>query len=111
MSLNERLWPFLAGPADQYWQAGISLRETAGRYLAYYLATSLLWDGLRVVGNVALMLVFGGASLRALRRFDQRFSYEYHPEPVLAPLPSDDPSPRRQPRPSSGPLQPTSGKG
>ena len=109
--MNLWFWPFLAGPADQYWQAGISLRETAGRYLAYYLATSLLWDGLRVVGNVALMLVFGGASLRALRRFDQRFSYEYHPEPVLAPLPSDDPSPRRQPRPSSGPLQPTSGKG
>ncbi|MEZ4771425.1 MAG: ECF transporter S component [Caldilineales bacterium] len=108
--MNLWFWPFLAGPADQYWQAGISLRETAGRYLAYYLATSLLWDGLRVVGNVALMLVFGGASLRALRRFGQRFSYEYHPESATSPLPADDPLPRRQPRPSASPLQPTSGK-
>ena len=68
-------------------------------------------DGLRVVGNVALMLVFGGASLRALRRFGQRFSYEYQPEPALAPLPADGSLPHRKQRPSAGPLQPTSGQG
>ncbi len=103
--MNLWFWPFLAGPADQYWQAGVSLNETVGRYLTYYVATSLIWDALRLVGNVGLMLVFGAASLRALRRFGQRFTYEYQPEAALPPQPV---RPRGVPAP--GPLQPTSGQ-
>ena len=81
--MNLFFWPFMAGPADQYWQAGVGLAETAQRYAAYYVATSLLWDGMRVVGNVGLMLVFGGAALRALRRFRQRFDFDYRAQPEL----------------------------
>ena len=86
--MNLWFWPFMAGPADQYWQAGITLGETAGRYLAYYLATSLIWDALLVVGNAGLMLVFGAATLRTLRRFGHRFTYEYQPEPTPLPQPA-----------------------
>jgi energy-coupling factor transport system substrate-specific component len=103
--MNLWFWPFLSGPAEQYWQSGISVQETMQRYLAYYLATSLVWDSLRVLGNVGLMLVLGAATLRALRRFGQRFTFDYVPgaarlapeEPVHAtnaPLPG---SLRREP--------------
>ena len=82
--MNLWFWPFMSGPADLYWQAGIGLGEVFQRYLAFYVATSLLWDVLRLAGNAALILVFGAATLRALRRFQQRFGFDYGgtPDPV-----------------------------
>ncbi len=71
--INLWFWPYMTGPADQYWQAGVTLSETVRRYVVYYLATSLLWDVFAVSGNVLLVMVFGAATLRALRRFQQRF--------------------------------------
>ncbi|MCB9154421.1 MAG: ECF transporter S component [Caldilineae bacterium] len=105
--MNLWFWPFIAGPADQYWQAGISVGETLRRYLAYYLVTSLFWDTLRVAGNVALMLVFGAATLRALRRFGQRFSFEYQPEFAASPVP-DTGQPRQRGFSDPGSLRPGS---
>lgn len=78
--INLWFWPFMTGPAEQYWQVGVTLSETVRRYAVYYLATSLLWDVFAVAGNVLLVMVFGAATLRALRRFQQRFSFEYAPE-------------------------------
>jgi energy-coupling factor transport system substrate-specific component len=78
--INLWFWPYMTGPADQYWQAGVGFAETVRRYAVYYLATSLLWDVFAVAGNVLLMMVFGGATLAALRRFQQRFAFEYRPE-------------------------------
>jgi energy-coupling factor transport system substrate-specific component len=77
--INLWFWPYMIGPADQYWQAGAGLAEAVRRYAVYYVATSLLWDLFAVGGNVLLMLVFGAATLRALRRFRQRFDFEYRP--------------------------------
>jgi energy-coupling factor transport system substrate-specific component len=77
--INLWFWPYMVGPADQYWQAGVGLAETVQRYAVYYVATSLLWDLFAVGGNVLLVLVFGAATLRALRRFQQRFDFEYQP--------------------------------
>jgi energy-coupling factor transport system substrate-specific component len=77
--INLWFWPYMVGPADQYWQAGVGLAEAVRRYAVYYVATSLLWDLFAVGGNVLLMLVFGAATLRALRRFRQRFEFEYQP--------------------------------
>lgn len=77
--INLWFWPYMTGPADQYWQAGVGLAETLRRYAVYYLATSLLWDIFAVGGNVLLMLAFGAATLAALRRFRQRFDFDYQP--------------------------------
>ncbi len=77
--INLWFWPYMVGPADQYWQAGAGLAEAVRRYAVYYVATSLLWDLFAVAGNVLLMVVFGAATLRALRRFRQRFDFEYRP--------------------------------
>lgn len=79
--INVYFWPYVAGPAAMYWQPGIGLRETLGRYLAFYVTTSLVWDMARLGGNIAITLLFGGATLRILRRFERRFTFEYDPNP------------------------------
>jgi len=77
--MNVWFWPFAVGPADQYWEPGVGLVETLRRYAAFYVATSLAWDVLRVVGNVALILAFGAPTLRVLRRFERRFAFDHRP--------------------------------
>ena len=77
--MNLWSWPFIAGPAEQYWAPGTGFAETLNRYLTYYVVTSLGWDILRSVGNALLILGFGIPTLRALRRFQRRFDFDYHP--------------------------------
>lgn len=77
--INLWFWPYMTGPADQYWQAGVGFAETVRRYAVYYLATSLLWDVFAIGGNVVLVLLFGATTLAALRRFQQRFGFDYQP--------------------------------
>ncbi|MFZ2486641.1 MAG: ECF transporter S component, partial [Anaerolineae bacterium] len=79
VAINLWFWPYMTGPADQYWQAGVSLLAAVQRYAAYYVATSLVWDVFAVAGNVLMMALFGAATLRALRRFQQRFDFAYQP--------------------------------
>ena len=92
MIMNLWFWPFMSGPADLYWQAGVGLGEVFRRYMAFYVATSLLWDVLRLAGNTILILVFGAATLRALRRFQQRFGFDYTgtPAPTLERVPESE---------------------
>lgn len=75
--MNLWAWPFVAGPADQYWAPGISLLDTLRRYGVYYLVTSLAWDLASSVGNVLLIGIFGAPTLKALRRFEQRLVFSY----------------------------------
>ncbi len=75
MIMNIWFWPFAMGSADQYWQPGIGVPDTIQRYAVFYLATSLVWDALRAGGNILLLALFGVPTLRALRRFRQRFSF------------------------------------
>jgi energy-coupling factor transport system substrate-specific component len=77
--MNIWFWPFATGPASQYWEPGISFFEILQRYGVFYLTTSLVWDVVRSLGNVALTLVLGLPTLRALRRFQSRFTFEYQP--------------------------------
>lgn len=77
--MNLWFWPYASGPVEQHWQAGSSWMDGVTRYAAFYLATSLVWDVFRLVGNVALTLAFGLPTLRALRRFQQRFAFSYWP--------------------------------
>jgi energy-coupling factor transport system substrate-specific component len=80
--MNIWFWPFASGPIEQYWQPGIGPAETLQRYLAFYVLTSLAWDVMGSIGTMALMAVFGSASLRALRRFQSRFSFDYRAIPA-----------------------------
>lgn len=77
--MNISFWPYATGAAAQYWEAGITLAATLKRYLAFYAATSLLWDSVRALGNIAMMLFFGAPTLRTLRRFRRRFEFTYQP--------------------------------
>lgn len=77
--MNIWFWPFATGPVEQYWTPGLPVLETLQRYAVFYLATSLWWDAMRSAGNVALILVIGLPTLRALRRFRQRFAFDYLP--------------------------------
>ena len=83
--MNIWFWPFIAGPAGQFWQPGIGVWETIQRYAAFYVVTSLVWDIMRLVGNAGLILAFGAPILRLLRRFERRFTFQY--EPAAAGLP------------------------
>lgn len=71
-------WPFIAGPQTQSWAPGISLITTLQHYGVFYLATSLVWDVIGAIGNVLLLLAFGAPTLRALRRFQKRFTFSYN---------------------------------
>jgi len=73
--LNLYFWPFATGGAG-YWTPGMSWRETLAQYAVFYLATSFWWDLLRAAGNAALILLFGEAVLKVLRRFQRRFYFE-----------------------------------
>jgi len=74
--INVYFWPFAAGPVEQTWGPGIGMGETLARYAAFYAATSLGWDLVRAVGNVALILLLGAPTVRALTRFRRRFHFE-----------------------------------
>jgi len=80
--MNIWFWPFTTGPADQYWQPGLSVLEILERYAVFYLATSLFWDAMRSVGNILFTVAFGLPTLRALRRFRKRFTFSYQPQPT-----------------------------
>jgi energy-coupling factor transport system substrate-specific component len=77
--MNLWQWPFIAGPQNQSFAAGMSFITTVEHYLAFYLVTSLVWDLAAALGNMVLILAFGTPTLRALRRFKQRFEYRYTP--------------------------------
>ncbi len=96
--MNIWFWPYIdagalpAASQSTAWAPGASVWETVQRYAAFYLATSLIWDTARLVGNAGLMLAVGMPVLRVLRRFQMRFAFTYVPDPV-----SDA---NRQPRPA-----------
>lgn len=72
---NLYFWPFFAGEARMSWQPGTGLSTAVSHYVAFYVATSLAWDVLRAVGNVTMMLLLGQPTVRALRRFRDRFQF------------------------------------
>jgi energy-coupling factor transport system substrate-specific component len=77
--INLYFWPFASGATDQTWAPGLSLWETLRRYAAFYAVTSLAWDLARAVGNSALILLLGPATIGALTRFRRRFYFEVLP--------------------------------
>jgi energy-coupling factor transport system substrate-specific component len=84
--MNIWFWPFATGPGDQYWTPGMNVLEIIQRYGLFYLATSFVWDLARSIGNVILTLTLGIPILRALRRFQARFTYQYRPVSTAVPV-------------------------
>lgn len=82
--MNIWFWPFLGGSAGQLpggsWQPGMSAAVVARNYLVFYAVTSLWWDLGRAAGNALLLLLFGPAILRVLRRFRNRFRFDISPQ-------------------------------
>ncbi len=83
--MNIWFWPFLAGGAanpavaqgeGSIWQPGMAIGQTLRNYAVFYVTTSLWWDAARALGNALLILLFGGAILRVLRRFQRRFRFD-----------------------------------
>lgn len=74
--MNLYFWPFVSGVGATAWQPGATLYEGLARYAAFYLATSLLWDVGRGLGNAAFVLALGLPTLRALARFRDRFQFQ-----------------------------------
>jgi energy-coupling factor transport system substrate-specific component len=68
-------WPLLvaAGSSPLSWAPGIGLAALVRRFGAFYLATSLVYDSFRAVGNLLLIAVLGAAVIPALERFRRRF--------------------------------------
>lgn len=73
--MNLWFWPYATGDSALYWQPGIGWQETLTRYALFYAVTSWWWDIFAALGNMALLLAFGAATLRVLRRFRQRFDF------------------------------------
>jgi energy-coupling factor transport system substrate-specific component len=77
MIINLWYLPFLTGLQDQILSSSASLVDNLNRYIAYYLATSLVWDFTRAIGNILLILILAKPILRIFRRFQIRFSFSY----------------------------------
>ncbi len=75
--MNLWFWPYMVdmSQSGMYRQPGTGLWETAGRYAAFYLTTSLWWDMGRAGGNLLLILFLGRPVLHLLRRFQRRFQF------------------------------------
>lgn len=74
--INLWFWPLIAGPVEQSWQPGTDAGTILNHYLTYYALTSLIWDLAAGAGNVLMIAAFGLPTLRALRRFSRRFSFQ-----------------------------------
>jgi len=79
--MNVWFWPYVyqAQQAEMYWQPGTALVEALRRYALFYVTTSAWWDLARAVGNALLIGLFGKPILKLLRRFQQRFFFEFEP--------------------------------
>ncbi|MFN0094304.1 MAG: ECF transporter S component [Dehalococcoidia bacterium] len=79
-------WPYWVAGPDISYAPGLGFGETLRRYWNFYLLTSLGWDLLRAVCNVAVIVALGGPVLHSLLRFRAKFSWEqWSPEPATPP--------------------------
>jgi len=78
--MNLWFWPFaapgLSDTAGLYWHPGMSLSETLQTYWKFYLATSLVFDGTRALGNALLVFTLGPAIVNVMQRYRDRFIWQ-----------------------------------
>ena len=68
-------WPFWVAGPDISYEPGIGAAEALRRYWNFYLLTSFGWDLVGSVCNVIVLVTVGRPLLRALLRFQARFSW------------------------------------
>lgn len=76
---NLYFWPYTLLAPDLAWQPGLGLWPTLARYARFYLVTSLLWDSMRALGNLVLVLLLAPALTQALERFRRRAHVTWEP--------------------------------
>jgi energy-coupling factor transport system substrate-specific component len=84
-------WPLLLGSASSpiSWAPGLDLGQLLKRFGAFYLLTSLVYDGFRALGNMVLILALGAPVIAALERFRRRFLVEWSvPAPAVEQIPA-----------------------
>ncbi len=74
--MNLWFWPFAAYGPEVTYVAGDAAAANLGRYLLFYVTTSLPWDLGRAVLCLVVVLLAGTALLRALRRAGRRAAFE-----------------------------------
>jgi len=74
--MNLWFWPYFSTSPGQTWLQTASLWENIGRYGAYYIATSFIWDITRSIGNIVIIGFMSRPILRVYARFMKRFSFE-----------------------------------
>jgi energy-coupling factor transport system substrate-specific component len=75
--INLWFWPFFGASVGQTYLQTASFSENLSRYAAYYLATSLIWDITRSIGNVFIILFFAKPVFSIFKRFQKRFSFTF----------------------------------
>jgi energy-coupling factor transport system substrate-specific component len=65
---------FYRGTPGFGWQPGLSLAAALARFGRFYLATSVVYDSFRAVGNALAVIILGTPVLAGLVRMRSRFS-------------------------------------
>jgi energy-coupling factor transport system substrate-specific component len=80
---------FYRGAPGFGWQPGLSLTAALALFGRFYVATSLVYDGFRAVGNVLAVTLLGAPVLAGLIRVRARFNViVLEPSPQVAPAPA-----------------------
>jgi energy-coupling factor transport system substrate-specific component len=74
--MNLWFWPFLGAGAGQTFTQTVGALENLQRYAAYYLATSLVWDLTRALGNILIISIMAKPVLKIFQRLKRRFSFQ-----------------------------------
>jgi energy-coupling factor transport system substrate-specific component len=74
---------FYRGAPGFGWQPGLSVTAALGRFGRFYVATSLLYDSFRAVGNAIAVVVLGAPVLAGLTRMRSRFDVVVLDRPQL----------------------------
>ena len=65
---------FYRGVPGLGWSSGMSGPEALSHFARFYVATSLVWDTARAVGNAVMVMLLGPPVLVAMARFRSRFT-------------------------------------
>jgi energy-coupling factor transport system substrate-specific component len=74
--MNLWFWPFASYGPEVSYVAGDPVAENVGRYLVFYVTTSLPWDLGRSVLSLLVVALAGRPLLRALRRAARRAAFD-----------------------------------
>ncbi len=77
-------WSFFRGAADFGYVPGLQAGVAAARFARFYLATSLVYDTFRAVGNAVLVLVLAAPVLSSLVRLRRRHTVVFEESEPLA---------------------------